>query len=40
LVVRNRNNARQAFGYTLRVTNGTGWQDLDPGGVNDNGQAQ
>ncbi len=39
LVVRNRNNGKQSFGYTLRVTDGTNWQDLDPGGDNQNGNS-
>lgn len=39
LVVRNRNNGQQIFGYTLRVTDGTSWRDLDPGGDNQNGQS-
>lgn len=39
LVVRNRNNGKQIFGYTLRVKNGTAWMDLDPGGDNQNGQS-
>lgn len=40
LVVHNSNPkpAQGRFKYTLRVTNGTGWKDLDPGGDNTNGQ--
>jgi hypothetical protein len=40
LVVRNLNQSghQGQFGYTLRVTNGTKWRDLDPGGDNQNGQ--
>lgn len=39
LVVRNLNQSGQqgAFGYTLRVTDGSKWRDLDPGGDNQNG---
>ena len=40
LVVRNLNQGGHTgpFGYTLRVTNGSKWRDLDPGGDNQNGQ--
>lgn len=39
LVVRNLNNTRTLFGYTLRVTNNDGqtFVELDPGGNNMNG---
>ena len=40
LVVRNLNQSGQQgqFGYTLRVTDGSKWRELDPGGDNQNGQ--
>ena len=40
LVVRNRNRAPHLgeFRYTLRVTDGTDWKELDPVGNNQNGQ--
>ena len=39
LVVRNLNDCAAVFGYTLRVTNdnGASYVELDPGGVNQNG---
>lgn len=39
LEVRNRNQGKQVFGYTLRVTKtgGAPYLDLDPGGENQNG---
>lgn len=37
LVVDNKNNSVSAFAYTLRATNGDGWLNLDPGGMNQNG---
>lgn len=39
LVVNNRNPspAQGKFQYNLRVTNGTDWKNLDPGGGNENG---
>ena len=37
LVVRNKNEVVENFAYTLRVTNGTTWLNLDPGGANRNG---
>jgi hypothetical protein len=42
LVVRNRNQTPQAFGYTLRVTkdDGHNYLDLDPGATNQNGPQQ
>ena len=39
LVVKNLNQSGHegAFGYTLRVTKGGDWKNLDPGGLNQNG---
>lgn len=37
LVVKNKNEVSEAFFYTLRLTNGTTWLELDPGGANQNG---
>ena len=39
LVVKNKNvdEVVGEFTYTLRVTNGREWRDLDPGGLNQNG---
>lgn len=37
LVVWNKNQVAQSFAYTLRVTNGSSWLNLDPGGENQNG---
>lgn len=41
LVVENKNETITEFGYTLRVTNdnGASFVDLDPGGLNQNGNA-
>ena len=33
----NPSPAQGAFKYTLRVTDGTDWKNLDPGGLNNNG---
>ena len=42
LVVHNKNQSPQDFGYTLRVTNdgGASYLPLDPGGTNQNGPAR
>lgn len=37
LVVKNKNDDVTNFAYTLRVTNGSEWLELDPGGGNQNG---
>lgn len=37
LVVTNKNDSVTEFGYTLRVTDGANFVDLDPGGNNQNG---
>ena len=37
LIVKNTNEDVAEFFYTLRLTNGTDWLDLDPGGMNQNG---
>lgn len=36
LKVWNKNNTPAEFAYTLRITDGTNWLDLDPGGENQN----
>ena len=42
LIVHNKNPqpAQGAFQYNLRVTDGTHWLDLDPGGTNNNGASK
>lgn len=44
LVVRNKNPGpppgQGPFQYNLRVTNGSGWKDLDPGGTNNDGSTR
>lgn len=44
LIVRNKNPGphpgQGQFQYNLRVTNGTDWKDLDPGGTNNNGSTR
>jgi hypothetical protein len=42
LVVWNKNNSKQDFAYTLRVTNdnGASYLPLDPGGTNNNGSVR
>lgn len=42
LIVRNRNPKppQGPFQYNLRVTNGTDWKNLDPGGTNNNGHSR
>lgn len=37
LKVWNRNHSPAEFSYTLRITNGSEWLELDPGGINQNG---
>lgn len=37
LKVWNKNESERDFAYTLRATNGGGWLELDPGGINQNG---
>ncbi len=37
LLVKNLNQSPQDFGYTLRVVKDGRWRELDPGGVNQNG---
>ncbi len=36
LKVWNKNNAQAEFSYSLRITNGTDWKLIDPGGTNEN----
>lgn len=36
LKVWNKNNTQSEFAYTLRITDGTNWLNLDPGGENQN----
>lgn len=38
LKVWNKNDSVHDFAYTLRTSNGAGWLELDPGGINQNGQ--
>lgn len=42
LIVHNKNPApaQGPFQYNLRVTNGASWQNLDPGGTNNNGASR